>query len=320
MALYIMIKKNQVNRLRQINNSRQINSIKQINNKNPIQYNNKILKKIVNVYQYQYKNQCNCGLGDFLRGSFFLLQMSIKNNLKFDIDYSNHPISHFLYKERNIINESINYNNIFYYTPDNLNETTLNFYYNFNRYLNSINKNTLYLLSNNLPIYKINIFQANFIKQKLLPNQELKNNIQNVLNKLNIQAKNYSVIHIRTGDKYIVNNNNLDDKLCQETENILSTIDLNNKVVISDNYNLKIYLKKKYPQLIIDTDEYIAHLSDQNNINITAIKNTLTDFFIMSLSNHIYALSPYGHGTGFSKYCSKIYMIPYQYYNLPIDI
>ena len=40
----------------------------------------------------------------------------------------------------------------------------------------------------------------------------------------------------------------------------------------------------------------------------------------MSLSNHIYALSPYGHGTGFSKYCSKIYMIPYQYYNLPIDI
>jgi hypothetical protein len=38
----------------------------------------------------------------------------------------------------------------------------------------------------------------------------------------------------------------------------------------------------------------------------------------MSKSNKIYAMSPYEHRTGFSEYCSKIFMIPYEFYNLNI--
>jgi hypothetical protein len=38
----------------------------------------------------------------------------------------------------------------------------------------------------------------------------------------------------------------------------------------------------------------------------------------MSKSNKIYAMSPYGHRTGFSEYCSKMFIIPYEFYNLNI--
>ena len=87
-------------------------------------------------------------------------------------------------------------------------------------------------------------------------------------------------------------------------------------VLLSDCNKLKSYLKHKYPQLIININE-ITHIARENNQSNNSIKNTLTDFFIMSNSNKIYAMSPYG-GTGFSEYCSKIFMIPYEFYNLNI--
>ena len=70
-----------------------------------VPYKNKILKKIVNVYQLKYKNGIAQGFGDFINGSFFLLQLCIKFNLEFDMDLSNHPISKYFYpnKTNNII-------------------------------------------------------------------------------------------------------------------------------------------------------------------------------------------------------------------------
>ena len=75
-----------------------------------IPFTNKNIKKIVNVYQLQYTNAPCEGLGDFLRGSFYIMQLSKLLNLKFELDISNHPIAKYI--ENPGKNPSINYNNL----------------------------------------------------------------------------------------------------------------------------------------------------------------------------------------------------------------
>ena len=43
------------------------------------------------------------------------------------------------------------------------------------------------------------------------------------------------------------------------------------------------------------------------------VMNTLLDFYLMSYSNAILALSVYEHISGFSQYCSTINKIPFNY-------
>ena len=54
---------------------------------------------IINVYQLVYnENKIASGLGDFIRGSYFLIDFCEKYNFKYFIDISNHPIKNFLKK------------------------------------------------------------------------------------------------------------------------------------------------------------------------------------------------------------------------------
>ena len=69
---------------------------------------------IVNVYSQNYANAPGGGIGDFMRGSCFLLQFCITNNLRFDVDYNSHPITKYLYKRYNKIETEINYNKVYY--------------------------------------------------------------------------------------------------------------------------------------------------------------------------------------------------------------
>ena len=55
----------------------------------------------------------------------------------------------------------------------------------------------------------------------------------------------------------------------------------------------------------------ITHIADNSITNNNNLINTLTEFFIMSYSNYIYSFSVYDHGSGFSKWCSVAYNIPY---------
>ena len=76
-------------------------------------------------------------------------------------------------------------------------------------------------------------------------------------------------------------------------------------------------MKKQNPALIIGINE-ITHLGESKVQSDNSIINTLTDFFLISKSNNIYAMSPYEHGSGFSEYCSKIFNIPYTFCMLNI--
>ena len=60
-------------------------------------FNNRNIKKLVNVYQSDnFKNGSPPGLGDYLRGCFCTLQVSILLGLEFDMNLKNHPLSMYL--------------------------------------------------------------------------------------------------------------------------------------------------------------------------------------------------------------------------------
>jgi len=276
--------------------------------------------KIVNVYQQNYKNAPGGGIGDFIRGCFFLLQFCIFNNIRFDIDYNNHPISKFLYKKNDTIDQDILYNTILYYYPDNNNKNNNHvFINNFINYLNNLNSSNIkYIFSNNYPIKKIIDFERQFILNKFLPNEELLSSINTELTKINVEEKQFSVIHIRLGDSVLLDNKKIQNNTLLNILNIIfKNIKINNEkkyLLLSDSNDIKIFLKKRFKNLIINLNK-IVHLASKIDKDET-IKSTLTDFFIMGKSNYIYSLSIYDHGSGFSEYCSILNDIPYMFYKI----
>lgn len=287
-----------------------------------VEYTNTKLKKIVNVYQLQYKNHPAQGFGDFLIGSLFLFQICSKHSLIFDIDFKNHPLS------KNFIIENtdniIDHNNILYYKIDeNIRKDNMLLYNTFISHLNNINDETYYLFCNFNPLYPLQNHGPSFIKSKLKLNMEIENNIQKILDNFNLTPYNFDIIHIRSGDKYLLSNKNLDNHTVQKYIQLFSNIVETTKkyLILSDNIELKKILKKinKFPNFYIDDLSEICHTGENSNKTEEQIKNTVIDFFLMSKSQNIISVSLKSRGgTGFSRSCAILFKIPYK--NILIDL
>ena len=291
------------------------------------QLTNKKLKKLVHVYQLNYVNGKSPGLGDFLRGSFSFMQFSKLYNLDFDIDFSNHPMSKYL--ENTDKNNNINYNNIELYENINLSrekkllefEKTIKnvnpeFINNTVNWLNTKNCEVFGFMSNAYPYFnKYTEEGRNFVKSKLEPNNIMKEYIDHSLQELGLDKNGYGVIHIRTGDNHLVNNEGFTKSFLEKLKIIINTCILPDLryLIISDSNVLKNMLKT-YPNFYILIRD-IEHLGGEHikNTETNGIMNTLLDFYLMSYSNTIISLSVYGHVSGFSKYCSVIYGIPFKF-------
>ena len=276
---------------------------------------NKHIEMITNVYMQNYSNAKGGGIGDFFRGSFFLLQFCIKNNLLFDIDYQNHSVSKYLYKKYNRIEENIDYKNVLYYYPEN-EKTTTKFYNDFITYLESKPTKNICLFSNNYPMYKISDFEKIFLRDKFLPNEELVQIINNKLVTLGLLEKKFDVIHIRVDDSIFTNdtiNNTITTKLHNFVDKICKTKHNSKLLLLSNSNKIKKILKNIFNHLIIDINN-ITHLAFSNDD--LSIRDTLCDMFMISKAKDVFSISSYGHGTGFSKYICLLYDIPYYPYIL----
>ena len=180
---------------------------------------NKKLKKIVCVYQLEYINDKSPGLGDFLRGCFYVMQLSKLLNLEFDIDFSNHPMSQYIESQENK-NMSINYNNLEFVKglnrPPHLwydsNPHIDKYFANniINKLNNYSNSDTYGLFSNAFPInYNFLDEGRNFVKFKLTPNKIMQDYIDITFNELQLEKNTYATIHIRTGDQYLTKTKNI---------------------------------------------------------------------------------------------------------------
>jgi len=293
------------------------------------------IKKIVNVYQLEFGTHKSQGIGDFLRGSFFLMQLSKMLKLDFEMDISNHPISQFIINKG--LNPKINYNTVEYKIgmnrPSNhdlryiLNPPN-NMYFDIdfiNEIISELNKSKTEcspLFSNAFPMYyNFKDEGRNYLKSQLLPNQMMVKYINETLKLLNLQKHTYAVLHLRTGDKYLSKNEVIDCNFINEINTHIDKIIVPGKkyLLLSDNNVLKEHLKNR-PNFYTLFNK-IEHLGGEISIkgqenagtkDNDGIKNTMLEFYLMSFSNSILSISVYDHISGFSKYCAEIFKIPFQ--------
>ena len=77
-------------------------------------------------------------------------------------------------------------------------------------------------------------------------------------------------------------------------------------------YHLSKIILDKYTNTNIKTIfNEITHLGEGVVSSLSSIENTIIEFYLISLSNNIYSMSIYEHGSGFSKWCAETYNIPY---------
>jgi hypothetical protein len=287
------------------------------------------IKKIVNVYLLECQGgEKTPGLGDYLRGSFSLLQLCKLLNLEFAMDLSAHPLSKYLNKALPV--EGVDYSRVHYYKEFNL-ETSWHEAYNAEHnvninyingiisWLNNQQGPVVSIFSNSVPFFfKFRPEGIRIIREYIEPNEEMKENINRALTNLKLQPKKFGVIHIRTGDHYLKGEKLLNNRLVLKIKKKLITMTNPkcNYLIISDSNELKRYLIN-FPNfhMMFKTIEHLGGES-VNKENIDGIRNTLLEFYLMSNSNSVLSMSIYDHISGFSQFCCVAHEIPFKYIHL----
>jgi hypothetical protein len=298
----------------------------------------KKIKVINNVYQEKYFGDVNAtGFGDFIRGCYFL--MSFCETYRFSYrTIINHPIQKFLkhkhsfssahndYLFKNISMftnnnwiESIFDNNNYIInvkTDSNITNDFINYIYDAISDNNNENKN-VFIYTIAFPIHKLLERHKKYMRALLVPSDEMKSYIDNVMNNIGLIKKKYVVVHVRSGDKYLKQETT--KFLSNYVKNLIEQIrinipDVNNNsqtyLLISDNNQIKNILihELRFLKTVIHP---VTHLGEGVKLNDDAVKSTLLDFYLFSHSSSIMSFSSYKHGSGFSYWCSKTYDLPY---------
>lgn len=292
-----------------------------------VKFTNNKLKKIVNVYQLNYINGQSPGLGDFLRGCFCFNQIANLVGLEFEIDVSNHPMAKYLENSYHV--EGINYNNIeFVFSCGNrdihssidyegrVKNVNPNFLNEVINWLNGKDCEVLGLFSTAFPSFFDHRPECKtLINSKIQPNEFMRNYIDYTLSELGLTKKGYGVIHVRTGDSHLKNEEpisiNFINKIKQQIIKMLSAD--RRYLILSDSNVFKTHMKS-VPQCFTIIRK-IEHLGGEciKNTDTNGVMNTLLEYFLMSYSNAIFSMSVYGHISGFSKYCGILHDIPFSY-------
>lgn len=297
------------------------------NNKSIINYKELPNKTICFVYQYKYKNEKPVtGIGDFIRGIYFILQFSQKFNINTIININKHSIKNYLeyFINKPDLDDNISNNIPFLEIINaiyNKNNNIINYTYLDidNQLLAIINKlsfynNPIYLYLINHPNEKlISQIDKQKVQEILKPNTYITTLVNKAINNLNLTKHNFITIHIRTNDDCFSNKTSIYNKqlnyIIQNIKLIYEKYKLDIFILSSDNR-----IKKNIIQFIpyvkcIFND--IGHTCDIQLDN-EKIEHTLKEFYIMSYSKYIYSFSVYDHGSGFSKWCAITFNIPYK--------
>ena len=290
-------------------------------------YSNTTLKKVVNVYQTQFLDFKASGFGDFLRGSFMMLQLlrTLEKytgvHVDFDMDLRNHPMSKFLICDADL-ERPTDYSKLGNFHIDSLlvNQDDNDIAYQHIvrevvRYFNKIQtQNFFAFCCKDIVFTEILDSEKQFIRSRIQPTPEMETYITDSLTRLGVTGP-YTTIHIR-----------LDDAVCfphavgssQATLNTQLMNDLvsavRSKIDESKTYVLVSSSTAVKDALtggnILSLPTAICHIGQNQEPTDEQLRDTLLDFYLMSRSSEILAFTTYER-TGFSLECSNIYGIPY---------
>jgi hypothetical protein len=306
----------------------------------------KNIHKIFHVYQEKYPEKSYpTGFGDFIRSCFFIIQFCTKYGFQYEI-IVNHPIAQFLnnfhknYSPNSISSLTLN-NKVFMFSETNwlqsvfdnqnyieqflLIKQKFNLFIDYLCSLPVINR-SVFTYNILFPYDEISLEECNKIRVLFEPSREIEEKVDEHLSNLGLIKNQFIVIHIRSGDSYLKNENKVFDSLYFEVvknEIIEIIFKANQKekekenqkeksiLLISDNNEIKLLLNDEFPNIKFLVYN-ITHIGEGVELETKKVENTMLDFYLMSNSSAIYSLTSYPHGSGFSYWCAKMYGIPYK--------
>jgi hypothetical protein len=295
------------------------------------QHNLKHVKKIVNVFQPYYKHKKGAGLGDFMRGSYCLYQYCKIANKTCEINMKYHLISSMLENEYPEISSSHKdtidlCNTINFHPNKNNNEIIphiicLNTIHSYLSTCHVDEHDTMYVYITSYPFFIIEDDSRLFIKNSFTPSYMIDNMVSSILEQYQLEFHTYHLIHIRCGDLCLIKHNGLQSDIIQPIVSVIKKhMNKQNKYIfITDSEVLKKKIISYLPELII-YDNVITHTGEGVDQQIDGVAGTLIDYTLMSRSLSIFSISTYGHGSGFSKWCTETYRIPYTCSHLTITV
>lgn len=262
-------------------------------------------KIVILVWTQKCRNQEDAywGLGDLIRGTIRLFQLHKELNFKFEVNLILHPISKFINTKPSDYDEFIqnNKNNIEFILTENV-----------ENYIKNSSEDIIFFSTNSLCKYEEITDECKyFIKNLLTPNDELNQYIDNIVERHNLNG--FEIIHYRLGDKYFNDDKtDINLKIFKPLINKIlfnhndKSVFLSDSKIFKSKFKLLTNVLKNKDITILDLN--ICHLGYENDLD--KIKDTLTEFFIITKSNKIKTYSVYPWISGFVFWISIIYNIP----------
>lgn len=290
------------------------------------------VKRIVHIYQETYANNVHAtGLGDFLRGCFFVTQFCRKHDFESRIVVA-HPMADFLEQFRRS-NRFASLPFVKMFTSSNLLHSVFdkNGYIedfvlvedrekDYIGYLNElpvVHGATVYAYNIFFPIRAISQQDKEMLRALMRPTMEMQQYVEHTLHLLGLVPLQYIIIHIRSGDIHLLQGSSKFSALYVNIiKDEIQQIIFNNKdkrvLLIADNLDIKRLMQNVFPGRICCLFKEITHLGEGVLLEREQIKNTLLDFYLMRYSHFIFSMTIYDHGSGFSHWCAALYDIPFR--------
>lgn len=231
------------------------------------------------------------GLGDMIRGTIHLYQLSKKMKFRLIVDIQLHPLSKCLLPR---------YHEFITFIDDN--KDNIPYISNVQSALNHSGE-MYYCFTNDNYDEPITDDCKEFIKDILTPNREFETYF---LEKNTLSVKSYDCIHFRLGDDELIRHKTPSD--FTPYLNYLNHLDPHKtNVVFSDSTSFKQSIKTMGSN-VFTLDTKIGHLGFHTDIQ--QIRDTLFEFFVLTQSNEIKTYSIYWWTSGFVNICNIIYNVP----------
>lgn len=268
-------------------------------------------KTVIHVWTQNFlelngeKSEHYYGIGDLLRGSINIYNICNFFNYDFILDISLHPISNFFELKKHKYSNLIEENKDKIYYIDNFKVIS---------YIKKeLKKSDVVYLTSNIGItgqkeqnLLIDENLKQIIQDTLKPNNEFDTYLKNTFSEL--FNNDYSIIHYRLGDEYLLNEINNKEELNNEKYEKFYKHFLEkykeDDILLSDSTGFKKYIKNKNSKIKMYDNE-ICHLGKSTNLDL--IRNTLSELFLIINSKNIKTYSVYYWISGFVFQIGCIY-------------
>ena len=295
---------------------------------------------LVNVYQERYREgEANTGLGDYLRGCYFLMQVCHDMGVQCEIEMR-HPLGRWMQvweqRDRTVHPEVPRYaetnrgNNEVHPNGDLVNvcRDRESMYRDFCAYLQQEvrkqqQRGTMSMYNICFPWEdSIRPHHREKMRQWLTPSTAMQTLLDETLSgkEPTLPRQGYTVLHLRCGDAHLVEGSGHYSRtmlghLFNHLDGMVASgviTDTNGLVLLGDSLTIKHIVQEHYPALRIHAWYHpIIHFGEGVAQNDDEVRNSMLDFYLLSRAGRIYCFTTYTHGSGFSKWCAMTYQIPY---------